>query len=277
VKDGYVFNEWLLDGEAYELGTAIEEDITLHASWRDPSFSISYADGSNGIIDATGDTLQLSVNSQETVTWSSANEAVATVDENGLVTAVAGGLTEIKATIGVETVGKTVYVASADFKGSDINKINWGWNSSTLTTTEVENGYSIAVKFNTGAAGDGYWMTLSQDKSYYEKLAEEGYMLTFDLSVTGHEGDDYYGEFNWPLIKIFGKTLEEYGFTTGTGTITVSMDALVAAYDAQATFVAGEVSNVAQSNYWFTIDRVDDYARFFNLTITNYEFVKEVV
>jgi hypothetical protein len=96
--------------------------------------------------------------------------------------------------------------------------------------------------------------------------------LTFDLSVTGHEGDDYYGEFNWPLIKVFGKTLEEYGFTSGNGKVTVSMDALVAAYDMQAKFLAGEVSNVAQTNYWFTIDRVNDYDRYFNLAIINYKY-----
>ena len=146
-----------------------------------------------------------------------------------------------------------------------------------MTPTAIDNGYSLAVKFNTGAAGDGYWMNLSQPKSYYEKLAEAGYVLTFDLAVTGHSGDNYYGEFNWPLIKVFGKTLEEYGFTSGTGKITVSMADIVAAYDMQASFVAGGVSDVAQSNYWFTIDRVDDYNRFFNLTITNYEFMKAEV
>jgi hypothetical protein len=52
------------------------------------------------------------------------------------------------------------------------------------------------------------------------------------------------------------------------------MDALVAAYDMQAQFLGGQVSNVAQTNYWFTIDRVDDYDRYFNIAITNYTFVK---
>ena len=273
-KDGYVFDGWLLNGEAYELGAIVEEDIALCASWKESAFKISCPEGSNGIIAAVGETLQLTINSQEAVTWTSADESVATIDESGLVTAVAGGMVKITATIGNETVGKTVYVASADLKGNEFNKVSWGWNNAGLSTTAIENGYSFAVKFSTGAAGDGYWITLTQPRSYYEKLAEEGYALTFDLSVTGHEGDDYYGEFNWPLIKVFGKTLEEYGFTSGNGKVTVSMDALVAAYDMQAQFLGGQVSDVAQTNYWFTIDRVNDYDRYFNLAITNYEYIK---
>ena len=273
VKDGYVFDGWLLNGVAYELGSVVEEDITLTASWKESMFKISCAENGNGIIAVAGGTLQLTVNTQETVTWNSADESVATIDENGLVTAIAGGMVKITATIGNEMVSKTIYVASADLKGTDFNKVSWGWNNTPLSTNLVENGYSLAVKFSAGAAGDGYWLTLSQPKSYYEKLAAEGYVLTFDLSVSGHEGDAYYGEFNWPLIKVFGRTLEEYGFTSGNGKIVVSMEALLAAYDMQAQFLAGEVSNVAQSNYWFTIDRVNDYDRYFNLIITNYQYV----
>jgi hypothetical protein len=206
------------------------------------------------------------------IVWKSSDTAVATV-ANGVVTGVKGGTATITASACGITVSKTVYVASADLKATDFNKYSWNSNNA-LSPTAIANGYSLAVKFNTGAAGDGYWMNLSQPKSYYEKLAAEGYVLTFDLSVTGHSGDNYYGEFNWPLIKVFGKTLEEYGFTSGTGKITVSMSALVAAYDIQASLATNSASNVAQSNYWFTLDRKDDYARFFNFAITNYMFVK---
>jgi uncharacterized protein YjdB len=238
---------------------------------------LAFVNASDVLVDAS-QIIQLDVVTNvpaNEIAWKSSDDSVATV-ENGVVTGVKGGVATITASAGDVTISKTVYVAGVELKGSDFNKYSWTSNNAGLTTTEVENGYSIAVKFNTGAAGDGYWLTLSQPKSYYEKLAEEGYALSFDLAVAGHSGDNYYGEFNWPLIKVFGKTLEEYGFTSGQGTIIVGMDALVAAYDMQAQFVAGGISGsaVAQNNYWFTLDRKDDYARFFNLTITNYEYVK---
>ena len=135
----------------------------------------------------------------------------------------------------------------------------------------MENGYTINATFGTGAAGVGYWVKLAQDKAYYEKLAAAGYSLTFDLTVGGEEA------WNWKIVKVFGKTLEELGFTGKTGKVTISMAALVAAYDIQADLASKEMTNVAQSNYWFTIDRVNDYARVYTFTITNYEFIKAEV
>jgi hypothetical protein len=240
-----------------------------------PKAAIEFVNANDEIVEK-GQNLQLAVESDyeaNEIIWSTSDSTVAIV-ENGVVTGVNGGAVTITASVDGFAISKKVYVASAELTGNELNKVSWGWNNAGLSMTAIENGYSFAVKFSTGAAGDGYWITLTQPRSYYEKLAEEGYALTFDLSVTGHEGDAYYGEFNWPLIKVFGKTLEEYGFTSGNGKVTVSMDALIAAYDMQAQFLGGQVSNVAQTNYWFTIDRVDDYDRYFNIAITNYTFVK---
>ena len=201
------------------------------------------------------------------VVWSSSDETVATV-ANGVVTGVKGGMAVITATAGDLSASKTVYVASADLKASDFNRMSWNWNQTNPAVTEVENGYTIDATFGVGAAGVGYWVKLAQEKAYYEKLAEEGYSLTFDLTVGGEEA------WNWKIVKIFGKTLEELGFTDKNGKVTISMDALVAAYDIQADLASKEMTDVAQSNYWFTIDRVNDYARAYTFTITNYEFIK---
>lgn len=51
---------------------------------------------------------------RSTVTWTSSDEKVATVDENGLVTAVSGGKAEITATVGMQSAKTEVTVKATD-------------------------------------------------------------------------------------------------------------------------------------------------------------------
>lgn len=76
---------------------------------------------SSQTLEAIGATVQLratvrdqrnNVMSGQTITWSSGNEAVATVDGNGLVTAVGNGMTEITASTGGLSANAAITVAS---------------------------------------------------------------------------------------------------------------------------------------------------------------------
>ena len=57
---------------------------------------------------AAGETTQLTANSKKELTWTSSDEAVATVDQNGLVTAVAPGTATITVAVGEATATCTV-------------------------------------------------------------------------------------------------------------------------------------------------------------------------
>lgn len=76
---------------------------------------------SSHTLEAIGETVQLratvrdqrnNIMSGQTITWSSGNEAVATVDGNGLVTAVSDGMTEITARSGSLSANSAITVAS---------------------------------------------------------------------------------------------------------------------------------------------------------------------
>ena len=50
-KTGYIFDKWTLDGKEYQFGSAVNENITLKAVWKDPNHSggsISISGGSGG-------------------------------------------------------------------------------------------------------------------------------------------------------------------------------------------------------------------------------------
>ena len=76
--------------------------VTLNES------SLSLAEGGSATLTAT----VLPASADQTVTWSSSNEAVASVDENGVVTAVSEGTATITATAGGKTATCTVTVTN---------------------------------------------------------------------------------------------------------------------------------------------------------------------
>ena len=105
-KEGYNFIGWYVGDEPYNFDSEVTKDLEIVAKWEEIV-----------IIDVTGVTLdQSSVTlspggktqlvaiieptdaTDQTVTWSSANEDIATVDENGNVTAVKEGKTTITVT-----------------------------------------------------------------------------------------------------------------------------------------------------------------------------------
>lgn len=47
-KDGYIFDKWTLNGNAYEFGSAVNEDTTLKALWLDPNADKDQNEGQSG-------------------------------------------------------------------------------------------------------------------------------------------------------------------------------------------------------------------------------------
>jgi hypothetical protein len=90
VKDDYTFIGWLLDGEVFDFDSPIHGDISLVADWRLTITSIRI----NAIAIVTvkrGEVKQFTVNlnegaSDDGIVWKTANEALATVTDDGTVT-----------------------------------------------------------------------------------------------------------------------------------------------------------------------------------------------
>lgn len=98
----------------------------------------------------SGNTVQLRAtvlptNSTDKVVWTSSNPTVATVDENGLVTAVKEGTTEIIATAGDKSAQCTVTVGPAPYGFKFINATGSG-SVQTLPLTDTKRGGTNAVR-----------------------------------------------------------------------------------------------------------------------------------
>ena len=145
-KTGYIFDKWTLNGSQYEFGTAVNEDITLKAVWADPgsngqSQSGSGDSGGAGGITENGiyfpvDSVYLDYNAGEsfnaanelrfkndsvadkTITWTSSDPDLISVDGNGIITPYRVGYALIhandaydyQATLFVYAYGKSVSV-----------------------------------------------------------------------------------------------------------------------------------------------------------------------
>ena len=111
-----------------------------------------------------GDTVQLSATTEpsgRTVTWTSSDTAVATVDATGLVTGVAAGSATITATSGTKSATAVVTVVSAGsveyhitgvltYNTVDDHKYN---NGDTIGTTKAMQLFSIANSLDYGITG----------------------------------------------------------------------------------------------------------------------------
>lgn len=105
-REGYIFNGWSLDGKAYDFESEVKEDMTLNAEWAKISVPVEkVALNKTSTSIQVGKTFQLELtltpdNTTDTATYESSKETVATVDENGLVTAVKKGTANITVKVG---------------------------------------------------------------------------------------------------------------------------------------------------------------------------------
>ena len=116
VKEGCVFSGWYADEaltKVFDFESAIAGNITLYAKWDKQVSGVSVTPSEVKLTKA-GDTSQINVTvtpadaADTKVTYKSGDTKVATVDENGKITAVANGTTDI--TVTTEDGGKTATV-----------------------------------------------------------------------------------------------------------------------------------------------------------------------
>ena len=115
IRVGYDFVDWYADEgctEVFDFETVIEADITIYALWKPVMFPETLNLAQNYLLLLPDDTFQLEVIDTPRawlagIAWSSDNEAVATVDDKGKVTAVSEGVAWITATLDMESSALT--------------------------------------------------------------------------------------------------------------------------------------------------------------------------
>lgn len=110
-----------------------------------------------------GDTTDLDViyNPEDTtddkkVTWTSSDDKIATVDENGVVTAVADGTATITATVGSLTAECIVHVREVPLEGIDLDK-------TAITMNKGEKSEALKVSYNPEDTTDDKTVTWSSE------------------------------------------------------------------------------------------------------------------
>ena len=119
----------------------------------------------------------------ESYTWSSDNEAVATVDENGTVTAVAAGEAVISVTDGANTVQCAVQVAAVEVDG-------------TLTLNRDDFTMGVGESWQLKVSGTDAAVTWSIENSAVATIAADGTVTGVSSGVTT------------AYAKVGGQTLE---------------------------------------------------------------------
>ena len=110
-----------------------------------------------------GDTADLDViytpedtSDDKTVIWTSSNDEIATVDENGVVTAVADGTATITATVGSLTAECIVHVREVPLEGIDLDK-------TAITMNKGDKSEALVVSYNPEDTTDDKTVTWSSD------------------------------------------------------------------------------------------------------------------
>ena len=173
-RTGYTFDGWYTaanGGSKVTAATTITGNTTLYAHWKALCSGVSLNYSSKTLL-GKGDTLKLTgtvspagaIN--KTLSWSSSNTAVATVDSNGLVTAVAGGSATITAkTQDGSNVSATCKITVLGDK--NIGDDFYAYISNTSLGKYLTNeGINVAVHRQTGNADQVWHFQRQSDNSY---------------------------------------------------------------------------------------------------------------
>ena len=150
-KEGYTFNGWFTaatDGDKVTENTTFDADTTIYAQWTKNEEEATITKVTVTPITTTlvvgGDeaTVQLTATVtgtgafDKTVTWSSSDPAVATVDENGLVTAVKEGTATITATANGDTSVKGTSTITVEPKDTKVYTVTFDTDGGSLVAAQ---------------------------------------------------------------------------------------------------------------------------------------------
>ncbi len=170
-----------------------------------------------------GTTLQLmaTTNSNKTVSWSSNNENVATVDNSGVVTGVAEGVATITAEVEGKKATCVVTVKRATGQGGEENKDGLQWtdfSNAHITLEKDENGiYFIIVKgvnllVNGNDINERYNIFITMNKDYTPELEKEcGYGIENWQTVNSNKSASLYDSNSEIGLRVAEKLYEQAG------------------------------------------------------------------
>ena len=219
-------NEWKKDNNGYYKecacgGKSYASAVPVLGVTLDKA-TMSLTAGSTGTLIVTIDPTDAA---NKSLTWTSDNEAVATVDENGKVTAVAEGTAHITAkTVDGEKTAVCAVTVTAKSSGGSSSGGSSSPSYSVTTPGKTENG-TVTVSPRSAEKGDTVTITAKPDS---------GYQLD-DLTVTDKNGNE---------LKLTDKGNGKYTFTMPASKVEVN-----------ATFVkeveTSPFSDVSTSAYYY--------------------------
>ena len=204
-RDGYEFVGWAKTAAAtkadVDLAAKFTADTTIYAVWEQVNevtgVTINPATTKVNVgkdVILTADVKVVGNPKEQTVTWKSADEKIATVDANGKVTGVAVGKTTITATVAEKTATATVEVVSAETKLFTVTFVNDGKTISSVQVEEkglvaapavdAKKGYTFVGWFNGETQFDAT-KGITDNITYTAKWSEKMFTVTFDPANGG--------------------------------------------------------------------------------------------
>ena len=188
-KDGYTFTGWYTAATGGTLvGAAgasysLSEDVTLYAQWIETKVTIITLNPTSATLEV-GETVTITATITPSdalntdVTWTSSNPSIATVDANGVVTAIASGTVTITATNTNSGVSATcaITVVAPLAPGECVTLVE-GTKNAGNTAMDATIG---TITTNGGQASEGY-IKLNGDgnetKNHFILTAKDGYTI----------------------------------------------------------------------------------------------------
>ena len=124
----------------------------------------------------------------QTVTWTSSNPAVATVSQTGTVTAIGAGTSAITAKAGDKTASCSVTVSTS---GSDSTSGTDSDPSYSVSLSEEAEGGSISVKKHYAEPGETFYFTVTPDEGYELEKVTVTDSRGRELDLTYEGGREY--------------------------------------------------------------------------------------
>ncbi len=275
-RDGYKFMGWEYLGEPWDFTKPVKENMTLVATWEKiengdkvkvesiklSNTSITLKVGATKRITAT---ITPKNASNTTITWTSSNPKVATVDKNGNIRGIKAGTATITATIdGVKATVKvtvtgtsTVSVTSVSVNKTSLTlkvgaketitatvnptnatnkRVSWRSSNDAVATVDA-NGVITAI--GKGTATITVTTEDGNKTATIEVKVEDAYTVTLKANYTGNKISGY----SYKVYKNGVETTDYKGFTCGAYSVTASSGQLNAdATETNCTIKIGDTT-----------------------------------